>query len=331
MLSKQTSRAYVAHADTAPGYWMIGVLWRMLATGVQTGGAMCLLDQLCSKGSGPTRHMHRQDEGLYVASGRVTFSAGGIELVARGGSLVSVPRHTEHSFEVDDDAVLINFYFPAGFDLWLMGSAAPALRNELPPSDTPLPPYALLKRLSDDYDGLPLTRERSTVANPLAPAQPTMRSRETAENVWFDGGCWSVLADAASTGASYSVFEVELPRGHVGQAYRRASAGEAVYLLEGEMAMFADDQVHHLTKGAFAFVPPGSVHGYRVTSETVRFLNIHTEPGFERLVRALGTAATGPVLPPSEWQPASITPEQLADLHADIGWRAVVIPAEFVS
>ena len=53
VISKRTSRSYVTHADTAPGYWMIGVLWRVLATGVQTGNAMCLLDQLCSKGSGP--------------------------------------------------------------------------------------------------------------------------------------------------------------------------------------------------------------------------------------------------------------------------------------
>ena len=34
MISKRTSRAYATHADTAPGYWMIGVLWRLLATGV---------------------------------------------------------------------------------------------------------------------------------------------------------------------------------------------------------------------------------------------------------------------------------------------------------
>jgi Cupin domain len=128
---------------------MIGVLWHVLATSVQTGNAMCLLDQLCSKGSGPPRHTHPQEEGLYVASGKVTFNAGGVELVAGTGSLVTVPRHTEHSFIVDDEAILINFYFPAGFDLWLMGSALPAQRNELPPPEAPMPPYQLTRQLSD--------------------------------------------------------------------------------------------------------------------------------------------------------------------------------------
>ena len=34
MISKRTSRVYATYADAAPGFWMIGVLWRMLATGV---------------------------------------------------------------------------------------------------------------------------------------------------------------------------------------------------------------------------------------------------------------------------------------------------------
>ena len=91
MISQRTSRTYVTHADTAPGYWMIGVLWRVLATGVQTGNSMCLLDQVCSQGSGPARHVHQQDEGLCVASGSVTFNAGGAEIAAGAGRLSLYP------------------------------------------------------------------------------------------------------------------------------------------------------------------------------------------------------------------------------------------------
>ena len=76
-MEADTKRAFVAQAETAPAYWMIGVLWRVLATGVLTGGSLCLLDQRCSPGSGPPRHSHPQDEGLYVAKGEVSFTAGG--------------------------------------------------------------------------------------------------------------------------------------------------------------------------------------------------------------------------------------------------------------
>ncbi len=291
MPSKRTARAYATHADDAPGYWMIGVLWRVLATGIQTGGAMCLLDQVCSKGSGPTRHAHPQEEALYVASGTVSFSAGGIDLVAGPGSLVTVPRFTEHSFVVDDDAVLINFYFPAGFEMWLMGSAVPAQRDELPPADTPFPPMALTKGLSDDYGGLPLTKERSTSANPDAPVAPAVSARRTAEAIWLDRGCWSVLADAASTGGSYSVFEVEHPSGLIGEPHVNDGADVATYVLDGELEVLLDDRVERLRAGSFAFAPRGTVQATRVTSDTARFLAIHTAPGFERLLRALGTRA----------------------------------------
>ena len=278
---------------------------------------------------GPTRHAHAQDEGLYVASGKVTFNAGGMELVVHAGSLVTVPRHTEHSFIVDDDAVLINFYVPAGFELWLMGSAAPALRNEPPPPDMPPPPYDLMKRLSDAYGGLPLTRERSTSANPDAPAAPAVTSRQTAENVWFNRGCWSILADAASTGGSYSVFETELPQGLADRPHIHDHADEAYYVLDGELAFLVDDEVLELHKGSFIFIPRGSVHAFRVTSGTACFLNLHTAPGYERVIRAFGTKADEAALPPQDWRQGDAPSERLKGIYADIGLRSVVVPAGF--
>ena len=329
MLSKQTARAYATHADDAPGYWMIGVLWRVLATGVQTGGAMCLLDQVCSKGSGPPRHAHPQEEALYVASGSVSFSAGGTDLVAGPGSLVTVPRHTEHSFVVDDDAVLINFYFPAGFEVWLMGSAVPAQRDEPPPANTPFSPIKLTTALSEDYGGLPMTKERSTSANPDAAAAPAVSSRRTAEAIWLNRGCWSVLADTASTGGSYSVFEVEHPRGVVGEPHVNDGADVAIYVLDGELEMLLDNRVERLRAGSFAFAPRGTVQATRITSNTARYLAIHTAPGIERLLRAFGTRTPTAVLPQPDQPRHERTPERSARLDAELGLRSVRIPIGF--
>ena len=329
MPSKRTARAFANHADDAPGYWMIGVLWRVLATGVQTGGAMCLLDQACSKGSGPARHVHPQEEALYVVSGTMSFSAGGTDLVAGPGSLVTVPRNTEHSFIVEDDAILINFYMPAGFEMWLMGSAVPAQRDELPPADTPFPPMALTRGLSDDYGGLPLTEERSTRANPDAPTASAVSSRRTAETIWLDRGCWSILADAASTGGSYSVFEVEQPRGLLGEPQINDEADVAYYVLDGELEILLNDRVERLRAGSFGFAPRGTVQATRVTSDTARFLAIHTAPGFERLLRAFGTRATAPVLPRPDHHSRKRTPERTAHLEAELGLHRVLIPAAF--
>ena len=84
--STATAHAYVTAASSAPAFRMIGVLWRLQASGIQTGGSFCLLDQQCSPGSGPERHDHPQHEGLYVADGSVSFQAGGAAFKGRPGS-----------------------------------------------------------------------------------------------------------------------------------------------------------------------------------------------------------------------------------------------------
>ena len=322
-LSKRTSRAYVNHADTAPGFWMIGILWRMLATGVQTGNAMCLLDQFCPPGSGPARHAHPQEEGLYVLQGKVSFNAGDTSFQAVAGSFVTIPRHTEHSFLIDDEAILINFYFPAGFDLWLMGSAVPAQRNELPPQDLAPPVYEVTKRLSDDYGGVPLTEERSTSANPDAPALPTINTRTTADNFWFQNSCWSILAEGTSTGGSYSVFEVELQEGPVDQPHIHDRTDDVYYIFEGELNFSVDAEIFNARKGSFVFVPRGSVHSFEVTSKTARLLNIHTEPGYERVIRAFGSRVSEASLPTNGWHEDEVSVQSSADIYSDIGFRRV--------
>lgn len=323
-ISSRTARAYLTDESEAPAYWMIGVLWRVLATGIQTGGSFCLLDQLCSAGSGPTCHEHPQDEGLYVVSGSLSFQAGGLEFVAGSGSFVSVPRHTEHSFVADQEANLLNFYLPAGFDMFLMGSAVPAQSNALPPADTPMPPRALIERLSKDYAGLPLTQDRSTRPNPDAAATPAVASAATADAYWHAGGRWAVLASGASTGGSYCMFEVIMPQDAGVTPHLRDDVDEVFLVLEGAADMLLDDQIEPMTPGSMAFAPRGTVAALRITSATARLLIIHTGPGYERVLACFGAKATESGLPGAGFSPPAISDKRIRDLHADIGLRQVL-------
>ena len=141
MSEEAKARPYVATVEEGTAYWMVDILWVVLATGEQTGGEYSLMWQLCPKGSGPGPHYHDQDEQFFIEDGEITYLANGEELEARSGSFVLVPRGTVHSFRVDSEtATFLNSYTPAGFERTITELAEPARAREIPPSDRPAIP-----------------------------------------------------------------------------------------------------------------------------------------------------------------------------------------------
>ncbi|CAA9540025.1 MAG: hypothetical protein AVDCRST_MAG59-765 [uncultured Thermomicrobiales bacterium] len=130
--------AYIATVEEGPAYWMVNILWVMLATAEQTGGGYSLMWELCPRGSGPGPHYHDQDEQFFVIEGEITYRAGGTELKAGPGSFVLIPRGTVHSFRVDSEtATLLNSYTPAGFERTITELGERAQSREMPPADRP--------------------------------------------------------------------------------------------------------------------------------------------------------------------------------------------------
>jgi quercetin dioxygenase-like cupin family protein len=141
MSEEAKARPYVATVEEGTAYWMVDILWVVLATGEQTGGEYSLMWQLCPKGSGPGPHYHDQDEQFFIEDGEITYLANGEELRARSGSFVLIPRGTIHSFRVDSEtATFLYSYTPAGFERTITELAEPARAREIPPSDRPAIP-----------------------------------------------------------------------------------------------------------------------------------------------------------------------------------------------
>ena len=132
---------YTDTVEEGPAYWMVGILWVMLATGEQTGGGYSLMWELCPRGTGPGPHYHDQDEQFFVIDGEITYHADGEELKAGAGSFVLIPRGTVHSFRVDSEtARLLNSYTPAGFERTITELGEPARERTIPPPDRPAIP-----------------------------------------------------------------------------------------------------------------------------------------------------------------------------------------------
>ena len=52
-----TARAYVTNI-AAPAFWQLGILWKIVASGVQTGGRFAALEQFVTPGGGQPAHTH---------------------------------------------------------------------------------------------------------------------------------------------------------------------------------------------------------------------------------------------------------------------------------
>ena len=329
-------RGYVQTPEDAPGFWQLGNLWRIMASGYQTGNALCLIDQLVTpKGGGPGAHMHPSDEGLYVVSGHCTFYAGGETVSAGAGSLVFVPRFTEHAFSVDAPGTqLLNYYLPSGFELFVMGFSHPAECNELPrEGEVPMPSARLVEQLSRDYGqigvtGVPLPGidpptpdQMATRPNPDAAVQPYLATADASARWWHDGQLWSVLADGARTDGSFSVFDILAPRGTGAPPHLFVEADAFYYVLEGEVEMLLGDNVKPARKGDFVFVPKGTPHARRVTSDAARLLHLLTPSGFERVLGAFGERTTSQTPPPTGWGGPQVADDRRRRLFDDIGMR----------
>ncbi len=87
----------------------------------------------------------------------------------------------------------------------------------------------------------------------------------------------SLKASGEDTGAAFSLLETSDDADSGGPPMHvHRDAAESFYILEGEYAIFLDDQEFSCPAGSFVFIPAGIPHGLRVGKVTSRKLNLYT-------------------------------------------------------
>lgn len=110
----------------------------------------------------------------------------------------------------------------------------------------------------------------------------------------FRGGRFVIKASGADTFGQLAVMESICPPGLSVPAHVHAGEDEMLYLLDGELTGFCDDDHWTATPGGFVFVPRDRPHGFVVTSEVPAWtLVIIGPPALDRQVATNGT----PLLP----------------------------------
>lgn len=134
--------------------------------------------------------------------------------------------------------------------------------------------------------------------------------------LWFLDNLAYVHIDGEQVAGAYGLCEMVGRSGDMPPLHIHQRDDETFYVLEGELSLFVGEQRLSLTPGRAALAPRGVPHVYRVESEAARWLTVNSPAGFERFIRATGSAAESDGLPPAGPPP---DPAALAQAAAEYG------------
>ena len=134
---------------------------------------------------------------------------------------------------------------------------------------------------------------------------------------WFFDTSTRFLADGESTGGEFALVDERAAGGESVPLHRHDDV-ESFYVLEGELTVFVDEVGTRIGPGGFAHVPAGTAHGFRVESETARYL-ILTTPRHGDFYRAISLPAQEDGSPP----PEPIRREQIGEAAREYGIERV--------
>ena len=123
---------------------------------------------------------------------------------------------------------------------------------------------------------------------------------DEAELRWMGDTSTYFLATGESTGGTFALVDERAKGGTSVPLHLHRDDMESFYVLEGEITLYIGDQPGvRASAGSFAHVPGGTVHGFRIESETARYL-ILTTPRHGSFYRAITLPTQADGLPPLE-------------------------------
>lgn len=120
-------------------YFDVG-LGSVCVSGMDTGGAYCLLEVSLAPGVAVPRHTHtREDEVYFVLTGELEVIVGKNTFALRPGDALLAPRDIPH--QLRNSGNITNHYLlvfsPSGFEEFIMATAVPAPDHAVAPTEPP--------------------------------------------------------------------------------------------------------------------------------------------------------------------------------------------------
>ncbi len=138
---------------------------------------------------------------------------------------------------------------------------------------------------------------------------------EESELRWMGATSTWFLATGELTGGAFALVDERAKRGESVPLHKHPDDMESFYVVEGEITLYIGDAPGvRAGAGSFAHLPGGTVHGFRIESETARYL-ILTTPRHGEFYRAITLPSRAEGLPPLE----SIEGPQIKEASKEYG------------
>lgn len=123
---------------------------------------------------------------------------------------------------------------------------------------------------------------------------------EEGELRWMGETHTYFLAAGEQTGDAFALVDERARRGESVPLHLHQDDVESFYVVDGEITFYIGEQPGVRARaGSFVYLPGGTVHGFRIESETARYL-ILTTPRHGQFYRAISLPARPGGLPPLE-------------------------------
>ena len=118
-MASEEHTAIIVPPGAGAATWLLGDTYTLKLAGAQTGGAFALLEAVVPPGGGPPPHIHyAEDETFVILEGELAFTTGAGTTSAPAGTVVHVPKGTQHAFATVGPLPvrMLFLYAPAGME-----------------------------------------------------------------------------------------------------------------------------------------------------------------------------------------------------------------------
>ncbi len=129
-------------------------------------------------------------------------------------------------------------------------------------------------------------------------------SADDAPAYWLVGLLWNVVLSADTTAGQFTMMDQQMPKDTGAPPHVHERYDEGFFIIEGEVEYTVgagDDKRTIVARdGGAVWIPRGTLHSFKVKSETSRALNFYTPGGFDESISYRATPATARTLPPAD-------------------------------